>query len=77
MPRDGGDVGSVVPPIIAFSDLLKMFFFVVCMEFFLFQVAGFSWVFVSEHRVLRTISISFDVFFLDVGNLIRFQLEDG
>jgi len=75
MPRDG-DVGSVVPPIIAFSDLLKMFFFVVCMEFF-FQVAGFSWVFVSEHRVLRTIFISFDVFFLDVGNLIRFQLEDG
>jgi len=76
MPRDG-DVGSVVPPIIAFSDLLKMFFFfVVCMEFF-FQVAGFSWVFVSEHRVLRTIFISFDVFFLDVGNLRRFQLEDG
>jgi len=36
MPRDGGDVGSVVPPIIAFSDLLKMFFFVVCMEFFVF-----------------------------------------
>jgi len=77
MPRDG-DVGSVVPPIIAFSDLLKMFFFC-CVHgiFFFFQVAGFSWVFVSEHRVLRTIFISFDVFFLDVGNLIRFQLEDG
>jgi len=77
MPRDGGDVGSVVPPIIAFSDLLKMVCFVVCMEFCFFQVAGFSWVFVSEHRVLRTIFISFDVFFLDVGNLIRFLLEDG
>jgi len=77
MPRDGGDVGSVVPPIIAFSDLLKMFFLLCAWNFFFFQVAGFSWVFVSEHRVLRTIFISFDVFFLDVGNLIRFQLEDG
>jgi len=77
MPRDG-DVGSVVPPIIAFSDLLKMFFFCCCVHgILIFQVAGFSWVFVSEHRVLRTIFISFDVFFLDVGNLIRFQLEDG
>ena len=77
MPRDGGDVGSVVPPIIAFSDLLKMFFFCCVHGILIFQVAGFSWVFVSEHRVLRTIFISFDVFFLDVGNLRRFQLEDG
>jgi len=75
MPRDG-DVGSVVPPIIAFSDLLKIFLLLCAWNFF-FQVAGFSWVFVSEHRVLRTIFISFDVFFLDVGNLRRFQLEDG
>jgi len=40
MPRDG-DVGSVVPPIIAFSDLLKMFFFVVCMEFCFSKLLAF------------------------------------
>jgi len=77
MPRDG-DVGSVVPPIIAFSDLLKMFFFVVCMEFFSFsKLLAFLGFLCLSTGFSEQFSSVLTYFFLDVGNLIRFLLEDG